>query len=385
MKIFLADSAYLGVLEELDSFRVPKHGENSESLRELIWQKAFGTFPAYRTSLEQFGHSVFFATPNQMVAQLCWAKERGKRIVLAPRLLFRRWELFSRLPLVGPALQSKLPVGRILESQILEADPDVVLVGDLSLLSASQIRRLRTLTTAVFIGQVASPLPSRHHYDAYDLIVSAHPGIVDELSRQGLKARYLPLAFSQPASAPKPKAFASRRPVAAFVGSFGRHHKQNYPLLKSIAEVTDQLEIYGNPNLRKLEQFGLSRFYKGRAFGSDMFKVFGEVAVGLNRHAKFADGYAVNMRMYEVAGSGAVLVTEEAPNLYQIFPSDSVVAYESFSEAAERIKQLLGDSHAASLIAERGKAHVLSQHSYDSRVQDLLLLAGEVRNNLKRS
>jgi hypothetical protein len=385
LKILLVDSAYPGVLEEINSYRMPDGKDSFGSLTADFLHKAFGAFPAYKTSLERLGHEVTLLTPNQMDAQLSWSKEQGFPSSSLWHIFFRRWELFSRVPLFGSLLQAFLPVGRILESQIRMLKPDLVLIGDLSLLASTQVRRLQASTGAMFVGQIASPLPSKRHYEAYDLIVSAHPGIVDELSRQGLEARFLPLAFSQPASSPTPKAFASRRPVAAFVGSFGRHHKQNYPLLKSIAEVTGQLEIYGNPNPRKLEKFGLTEFYKGRAFGSDMFKVFGEVAVGINRHAKFADGYAVNMRMYEVAGSGAVLVTETAPNLHQILPSDSVVAYESFSEAAERIKQLLGDLNSASLIAERGMAHVLSQHSYDSRVQDLLHLAEEVRHNLKRS
>ena len=384
MKILLVDSAYPGVLDELNSYRVPDTEDSFGSLSDSFLNKAFGAFPGYKASLEKLGHEALLLTPNQMDAQLSWAKKQGIPAYFPWPIFFRRWELFSRVPLFGSLLQALLPVGRILESQIQTLRPDLVLIGDLGLLASTQVRRLQASTGAIFVGQIASPLPSRRHYEAYDLIVSAHPGIVDELSRQGLEARLLPLAFTQPASAPEPKAFASRRPVAAFVGSFGRHHKQNYPLLRAIAEVTDRLEIYGNPNPRKLERLGLAGFYKGRAFGSDMFKVFGEVAVGINRHARFADGYAVNMRMYEVAGSGAVLVTEEATNLNQIFPSHSVVAYESFSEAAERIKQLLEDLDSASLIAERGKTQVLSQHSYDSRVQDLLLLVDKVRNNLNR-
>jgi hypothetical protein len=372
VKFILVDSAYSGVLSELNSFRVPNSLDSFQSLTESFLNKAFGAFPAYKSSLAKLGHSPILITPNHMVAQLCWAKENNVKVRLPLTFFFKRWELFSRVPLFGHILQGRLPVGRILERQITELEPDIVLIGDLSLLSARQVRRLRASTSALMVGQIASPLPSKRHFEGYDLIVSAHPGIVTRLNRDGVRAVHLPLAFGMPSTAPKPKSFSSRRSVAAFVGSFGRHHRQNYPLLRAISEATENLEIYGNPSLRKLEKFGLTRYYKGQAFGSEMFKVFGEVALGINRHAKFADGYAVNMRMYEVAGSGAVLLTEDAPNLEDVFPLGSVVTYESSSDAAVKVANLLKDMNAAKSVAAFGQEQVLSRHSYDQRVQELL-------------
>lgn len=381
MKIILVDSAYPAVISELNSFRRPNSSDSFDALSEAFINKAFGAFPAYKSSLEKLDHSAILITPNHMLAQLSWAKEQRFKLLMPLTIFFRRWELFSRVPVFGHTLQAQLPVGRILERQIREMQPDIVLIGDLSLLSSNQVRRLRASTSAVMVGQIASPLPSRQHFKGYDLIVSAHPGIVERLNRSGVRARHLPLAFGVPPSAPKSLSFSNRRTVAAFVGSFGRHHKQNYPLLEAISKLTEDLEIYGNPNLRKLEKFGLTKYFKGQAFGSDMFKVFGEVTVGINRHASFADGYAVNMRMYEVAGSGAVLVTEEAPNLGEIFPSGSVVTYKNYSDAALKIVNLLRDLKAAESVAQFGHEEVLSKHSYDRRVKDLLRIIEELETH----
>jgi spore maturation protein CgeB len=41
-----------------------------------------------------------------------------------------------------------------------------------------------------------------------------------------------------------------------------------------------------------------------------MFKILARSKIVINRHGTIAGNYAVNMRMYEATGSGAMLVTE---------------------------------------------------------------------------
>lgn len=352
---------------------LPNYSLSYEEAANKVEESAFGAFPLYAKNLRELGHEVEFITPNNRHAQLIWARRDNLRMSLSkPPLLFSHWEWFSRIPIVGSLVQKIFPVGRILEHQLLRAGADLVLVGDLSLLSASQIRRIKKLTGAVIFGQIAAPLPSKYHYKSYDLIFSAHPGIVSSLQRQNVAVRYLPLAFGEPDGIEEPLPFDDRRHTAAFIGSFGLHHRVNYQLLAALKESCPDIEIYGNPNRRKLASMGLEGNYKGRVFGREMLEIYGRVKVGINRHARFADRFAVNMRMFEVTGRGAVLLTESFENLSDLFPKGALVAYSSPESAAELLKRLLNGHLSGKEISSLGMTTTRTQHTYMKRSLEIL-------------
>lgn len=373
MKIILVDTAYAGLLKKLGLLENPsKKGIGYQEAAKKLDAEAFGSFPLYERSLRDLGHDVQLITPNNRLAQLIWARANGVKVWFSHAVFFSHWEWISRFPFFGHWFQHWSPVGRILKAQLISAQAQLVLVGDLSLLSASQIRGIREATGCIIFGQIAAPLPSRSHLSSYDLIFSAHPGIVMALTKQGLDAKFLPLAFGEPADIVAPTPYDRRRNTAAFIGSFGRHHRINYTLLEALKHVCPDIEIYGNPSMRKLKGLGLEGNYKGKVFGKEMLEIFGQVKVGVNRHAKFANSFAVNMRMYEVTGRGAALLTESFENLHDLFPEGSVVGYEDSIDAAKLLDQLLNEGLPARDIASKGQIHTLEKHTYVSRSIEIL-------------
>lgn len=373
MRITLVDTAYTGLLKKLGLLEKPsKDASTYQHAAKKLDAEAFGSFPLYQRYLRDLGHEVELITPNNRLAQLNWARSNGVKVWFSQAIFFSHWEWFSRLPFLGHWFQQWLPVGRILKEQLIRAESHLVLVGDLSLLSARQVRSVREATGCIIFGQIAAPLPSGSHISGYDLIFSAHPGLVRALSKRGLDAKYLPLAYGEPTDIVAPTPFADRRNTAAFIGSFGRHHRINYTLLEALKQVCPDVEIYGNPSMRRLRALGMEGNLKGRVFGRGMLEIFGQVKVGVNRHAKFANSYAVNMRMYEVTGRGAVLLTEASENLHDLFPEGAVVGYEDPISAAKLLDQILNGQLPANVIASKGQAHTLERHTYLSRSIDIL-------------
>ena len=59
-----------------------------------------------------------------------------------------------------------------------------------------------------------------------------------------------------------------------------------------------------------------------------MYRVLARTRVAMNRHGDIAEGHANNMRLFEATGAGALLATEAADNLPELFePGREVLAY----------------------------------------------------------
>jgi len=84
----------------------------------------------------------------------------------------------------------------ILEAQVREFGPDVLYVLEYNPVGDACLARLKT-HVPLLVGQIASNLPPHRTFDAYDLMVSSWPPIVDHSHRSGGRGYYLPLAFDE--------------------------------------------------------------------------------------------------------------------------------------------------------------------------------------------
>jgi spore maturation protein CgeB len=116
-----------------------------------------------------------------------------------------------------------------------------------------------------------------------------------------------------------------------------------------------------------------------------MLELYSNSKVVINRHIDIANGYSVNLRMFEATGAGALLLTERSPNLNLLFePEVEVLTYGSTQEAIQKIEWALGHPSKAAAIAraghERTRSAHLSEHRIE-RIQSLLLELSEDSNN----
>jgi spore maturation protein CgeB len=104
-------------------------------------------------------------------------------------------------------------------------------------------------------------------------------------------------------------------------------------------------------------------------FGLEMLKALSKAKIGWNIHAGVAGDYAVNMRMFEVTGTGGMLVTDSKSNMRELFePGKEVITYSSADECIEKIKWYLDHPRERDIIAKAGHERTLQEHSLKSRV-----------------
>lgn len=365
--ILLVDTYYPAVIDSL-GFSNPSHLtlDYEIHLSELT-EAGFGTGAAYREGLTKIGWNAHMVVPNARGVQTLWANERSHA-----RPVQLGWEYtlhLARLPLVRSYLHYVPHVHRTLLNQVRELQPDVLFIQDLNLIPRRFAKELKR-HTRLLVGEIASPLPPKGYFLEYDLIVSALPTIVDQARDWGVRAEYIPLGFDSRRAV---FSRASTRPIdAIFVGSFSRHQPQTIPLLQAVAEQIPGFQIYGPAPAEEIEQAGLSDFYKGQAWGQDMFDLLGKSKIVVNRHGTIAGDFAVNMRMFEATGCGAALVTEAKSNLRNLFdPEIEVAAYETPTAAAAIVDGLLRDTELLDALAQNGQKRTLGSHTYFQRAQTL--------------
>ena len=341
------------------------HSEKSESGHASVRPVSVGS--SYATALSRLrGVSSDFFCANAL-PQRPGGETRINNELLV-KIQYRFWQLISRLPIFGIRLYSRGPLARNLVQKIRASRPDVLLVCNTNLINPVLVKELSDLGIEWFAIH-SSPPPPRAWLNHYTHIFSALPSLVEKFGGLGLSASYMPLAISIEKANRPVKLFTERTKDVSFVGTLNRHFIGSVFLFRQISKV-GALQIYSQSSPLKFLVAGLKREYKGECH--DPSEVYSDSRVVINRHIRMARGYSSNLRMFEAAAAGAVLVTESSENLCSLFEVGvEVVAYSSSRDAVQHIRSLLGDNAQAEKLGEAGRQRLLRSHLYEHRASEL--------------
>lgn len=337
-------------------------------LDELI-ELAFGTSDAYSRHFNEIGIPAADLIVNCPQLQAAWSREHGSRVVAAA-LSGGAGNKLSR------ALSARAGA-RVVADQIEAFEPDVLYLQSLSALDSRELERQRRRGRLI-VGQIASALPSEAIVRRFDLILTSFPHFVERIRALGVASEYFPIAFytrvldllrrGGVGTAPD----AERPYAVSFVGGVDpRVHGRGVRFLEALAErVPLNVWGYGVELLDKGSP--LRQRHHGEAWGLDMYRVLARSRIAVNRHIAAAEGLSNNMRLYEATGVGALLCTEQSPNLEQIFaPGSEVVAYAGVEDLAEKITYYLDNDAERRAIAAAGQRRTLAEHTYERRIPQL--------------
>ena len=366
MRILVLDTYYPAFLRQIYSTNADLAETSYLTQRDFLLQKCFGTADFYSRHLNELGCEAQDLIGNCVPLQNKWAQEAGVSVYrpfleISPRLY--------RLPLVGH-LVSLLPgLQQLVLEQIRQIKPDVLYCQDINFLVPKTIHLLKK-SVPLIVGQVASPLPAASFCRSYDLILTSFPHFVPRLRALGVAADFFRIGFD--ASILERMGLVQKDIPASFVGGIGRHHGKAVPTLEYLARSTPiQFFGYGVENLDP--QSPIRAKHHGEVWGLDMYRTLARSRITLNRHISVAENNANNMRLYEATGVGTLLLTDRKDNLGELFEvGKEVLAYESQEEAAEMVNYYLNNPDEAVLIAQAGQVRTLSEHSYESRMAELL-------------
>ena len=341
----------------------------AEQLDALL-EQSFGTSDAYSYHLRELGHEAMEIVANCTPLQLRWAAENGFR----PRVVT---QLERRLPGRAGALARRTVLNSLALAQIADSEADVVYVQDLWFFSGRALRTLRCQGRLV-VGQIASPPPSARHLKAFDLITTSFPHFVERFRRLGVDSEYFKIAFYEGVlerlqrRGIDPARDEERAHGVTFVGALhsGVHDRRTRTLERVAGDFDAHVWGYGLLDLPA--ESPLRRRYRGEAWGLAMYEVLARSKITLNRHSRAAAGFANNMRLFEATGMGALLFTEAAPNLAELFePDQEVVTYANDDELVEKLRHYSAHDDERRQVARAGRERTLSEHTYARRIPEL--------------
>jgi spore maturation protein CgeB len=318
---------------------------------------------------------------------------------------------------------SRLTGDHLLLEQVRTIQPEVLFIQDSASFSAGFVERIREKAKSVrlLIGHCCAPYTAGNleAFSRYDVMLTCSEKFRDELGRHKINCHLFPHAL-EASLVQEIKRDAPPENDIIFIGSLlyrSEFHRKRIAYVEEILKSGLPLRISGiieeDPwHLLKIKQalwllvqsaggMGFKGFQRSRTFRkiaqlkempeknrySDLIKqnlsqelVFGKKmlreiaghAIGFNLHGEVAGDYAANVRIFEVAGAGALLVTDHKKNIRQLYEPDvEILTYQSAEECIEKMKWAVGNPAEARKIAVAGQKRTLRDHSVEKRV-DLL-------------
>lgn len=357
MRLLLFWSYYENYLSHLYATRPGLANQSYDEQLATILGDHFGWVPPVVRRMEELGFESRILVTNAKHLQATWARERN-------------------LPFDEGTWRRSIPM-----AQVREFSPDVLLIGSMFSYYGSYLKELRRHARSV-AAWIAVPVPAIVDLGGIDLVLTSHRHFLDDFRRRGLRAERMLPAF-------EPKVLelsgpATRDVDASFVGSLTWSHQSRIDLLRSLdRSVPLSLWVTFPPwNWKHLARPGFPRAWwtardllrksQGSVFGREMYAVLRRSRLTINVHLEAAGGLAGNMRMFEATGAGALLLTEEAPNLSEMFePGVEVIPYRSPQHLLAEIQRLLASPDELARIAAAGQARTLRDHNTLLRANQL--------------
>jgi hypothetical protein len=351
----------------------------------------FGVADYYSRNFSAQGHVAAEVHVNNRWMQYAWAREHGVAAQKpedgeaggASRTSPRQWMKAALRPVLGPLIRKLRPPrmpaweAALLAAQIADFRPDVILNQEMTYIDNRTLKMAKPPGT-VTIGQIAATLPQDLNFEAYDLVISSLPNLVDWFRAHGQAAEVNRLAF-EPSILEKLGPQPPRDVDLSFVGSLSQIHAGRIRLLEHIARHLP-LAVWGNGIETLPAASPLHACYQGEAWGREMYNVLRRSRITLNNHLDLAGEWANNMRLYEATGMGTMLLTDAKRNLAEIFvPGVEVAAYRDEEECIAQIRRYLADEPARAAIAAAGQAKAIAIQNYAGRTAEIAQLAAQLR------
>lgn len=190
-----------------------------------------------------------------------------------------------------------------------------------------------------------------------DVVYTAQKVTVEQFAKDGVIAKWLPCGFS-PLAFPKYEKVSKHYDIC-FIGHINSQHR------------IDTLD-------RAFREF--PNFFYGQRFFEEAADKFSDSKICLN----VALNDDVNMRCFEVTGSGGFLLTNRIPSLEELFiDGKEIVMYDSIDDMVEKAKYYLEHEEEREAIAQAGYARSMRDHQMSMRVDVILNDIVKFKENIK--
>lgn len=390
MRFLILNTDYPGFLAWLYAQNPGLAQKSYDEQMHVRMESLFGVANFYSSNLRRLGHEAWDIYINNEFMQKRWGYEHGLQrdqrasSTVGDTVFNYAATIAANTPLrtLKPILKrfalslngSLTCVDEILAAQIEHYQPDVVLNQAMDGSIGHFLKRMKP-HFRLLVGQIASPLPKGNDVACYDLIISSLPNFVEYFRQLGVAAELHLFGF-EPDILNKLDCEEKSIPVS-FVGGVSRDHASRTQWLEYLCRTTE-IEVWGYGVETLPGDSCIRKRYRGTAWGIEMYRVLRRSKITLNYHIGVASCYANNMRLFEAAGVGCLLVTDWKVNLQDILAiGNQVLAYRRPAECAETITYYLENEPQRKSIARAGQVRVLKEHTYARRMDELVQIVGK--------
>ena len=364
-EILVVESWYPKVLEQIDSLITINESISLSfnDLRKKVLSLGFGTGGIFEYYFNKFGVKTVETVFNSSLLAKSWICEAKTRTHLSTIEKLRFSSMTNSLRWRG----IKWSVyQRVLEQQILELKPKIVLVKNPNIISMRLKKTLQSIGSQIVLHH-SSTLPSASDLVRFDTIISSLPSVLQFAQKLELKT----IEFFPGYDVRNDKYISLRKSREfVFVGSL---HGEAPALLEVASRVIPSMHFFGFVNGHEssvMQNRTLWSHYKGEAWGGEMKTILGESLATLNRHS--LKNFFGNLRSFESTGLGAALFSDGENAHKHFFDSDELVLYKDLFDLESKLQKIISEPEALSDIGRRGRERTLAQHTYDHRIPNLL-------------
>ena len=235
---------------------------------------------------------------------------------------------------------------------------------------------------------------NNQNFSRYNLRVCNFPSILNAWEKQGLRAAYLAPAYDP---AMDEYAASTARPIdVVFVGGYTQHHLRRAKILEAVSRLSEKYRIayyLDQSRLAKLAESPLGYLLPIRqyrlpktisairnppVFGRALYHVFSQSKIVINAAVDMAGEDRGNMRCFEAAGCGALLLSDKGKYPPGFVPGQTLLTYEDAASACEQIAQAIDEYECFATIASQGWTTVRSAYSKEKQWNSFEKIAASV-------
>ena len=264
--------------------------------------------------------------------------------------------------------------------QAQDFEPDLVLAVAQAPLTRQVLKRLRrdNVPTAMwFVEDYQLFTYWRGFAPFYDFFAVIQKGEIEQqLASIGVaNVLYLPLAAQPDFHRPLELSSVERRLWGSDVSFMGAGYPNRRRAFKQLLDYG--LKIWGTEWDGDTDLAPFVQKQGERIDPADAVKIFNATAVNLNLHSSVRDvlvgqGDFVNPRTFELACCQAFQLVDRRSLLGEMFSEDEVAVFETIDELREKIGYYLARPRERQQMAQRARARVLAEHTYEHRMRSLL-------------
>lgn len=271
-------------------------------------------------------------------------------------------------------------VSQAVYSQAQDFDPDLVLAVAQAPLTRQVLKRLQKdgVPTAMwFVEDFQLFTYWRGFAPFYDFFAVIQKGEFEQkLAEIGTpNTLYLPLAAEPNFHKPLTLSDTEKRQFGSDISFMGAGYPNRRLAFRRLSEYDFKIwgtEWDGDEELAPLVQRNGERISP-----DDAVKIFNATKININLHSSVKNvlvggGDFVNPRTFELACCGAFQLVDKRKLLPEMFAENELATFSDMTELKEQINFYLANPAARQEMANRARARVLKEHTYQNRMQTLL-------------